>query len=179
MATLQERIEKERAAADAVAAKLTANDAEIKLRAELDALTEKREADERALRDLDLAQREEAAQEALGPKAKIGTVTIQGYPDTFVLVHDPNAFKQFDTTLNSGKKYDPVEVKRRFAMATIYDWNGITDWTAMVRNEAGGETPAGDALRAYLTTYSAMLTPLTNEAGRLAGLYKEERKSRG
>lgn len=175
---IKERIAQEKAALEAVEGKFTPDvEAELADRAELEATRAKREERERALRDLSLSQREDAAREALGAKAKIATLAIQDYPDTFVLAHDPNAYKAWDATLNSGKKFDRVAVNMRLALASIYDWNGITDWTVMIPNGKGGETTAGDALRAYLSENAGLVNPVINAAGGLAGLYKEERKS--
>lgn len=178
---IKERIAQEKAALEALEGQFTADvEAELAARAELEAVRAKREERERTLRDLSLSQREDAAREALGPKAKIATLAIQDYPDAFVLVHDPNAYKAYQAALTAGvngKKVDASAANLRLAIAVVYDWNGITDWASMVPNGKGGETTAGDALRAYLSENTGLVGPITNEAGRLAGSYKEERKS--
>lgn len=178
---IKERIAREKAALEAIEGKFT-EDVQVELadRAELEATRAKREEKERALRDLSLSQREDAAREALGAKAKIATLAIQDYPDTFVLAHDPNAYKAYQAALTAGingKKVDATAANLKLAIAVVHDWNGVTDWTSMVPNGKGGETTAGDALRAYLTENTGLVGPITNEAGRLAGSYKEERKS--
>lgn len=170
---IKAEIAKAKAAAEAAAAKLSEVQDDVADRAELDGWRAKQEEAERQLRDLDLDKREDAAREVLGEKVKIGQVAIKGYPDTFIVIHDPDAYKLWKTTLEGGKKHDAFARDLRFAMAVIHDWNGITDWDKVLPNGRTG----GDALRAYLTDHPAMVTPITNEAGRLAGLYKEERKS--
>ncbi len=178
---IKARIAQEKAALEAIEGKFTPDvEAELADRAELEATRAKREERERALRDLSLSQREDAAREALGAKAKIATVAIQDYPDTFVIVHDQIAYKAYQAALQSGvngKKVDAPAANLKLAIAVVYDWNGITDWSSMVPNGKGGETTAGAALAAYLTENTGLVGPIVNEEGRLAGSYKEERKS--
>lgn len=176
----QARIEKAKASALASAAALTDEmRAEIAFRAEESAWIERDAIDAKLKRDLDIAHREEAAREALGEKAKIGLVVIDDYPDSFILTHKPDAFKLWESTLNSGKKFDRLAVNLRFAVAAIHDWNGITDWNTPMPNYLGKQSSAGVELGAYLTANPGMITPITNEAARLAGLFKEERKRGG
>lgn len=173
---LQSAIEEERRRL--AGAKMSdADAAEVALRAELASLRDARADEERKARDLDLDRREDAAREALGPKAKISQYVVKdATDDTFILVHVPAAYAAWDRAMNSQKKQDLVELRLAYVKAGIHDWNGHTDPTAMI-TIGGVSNPMGHALDMHLRANLALLTPIVNELGRLAGFYKEERKS--
>lgn len=179
---LNERLAAERGALDAAKARITSEDeAEIRVREEIERVRTERLEVEARERDLDLARRLDAARERHGAKAQIATLAIDGHPDTYVLVHSGKAFDTWTRSLRAkadGKKVNPEEASHAYAMAVIDDWNGITEWTSMVPGGEGkGPTTATDALSKHLQANRAQVNPIVNEAAKLAGFLAEARKS--
>jgi len=134
---------------------------------------EAKAAADNTLRDLLLAQREDAAREALGDGAKIGTLKIDEWPDTFVLQYDGKAFarwKHLSDKSHSDKKVDAVKNNRDYAIASTYDWNGLV---------LESDPDVTRRLEMYLKANPAIVTPIINYAAKLAGYFAEERKSGG
>jgi hypothetical protein len=93
---------------------------------------------------------------------------IKGYPDTFIMRRDGKAHsmwvKQIETIARS-KKGDTQEATRKYAVACVYDWNGITDFDATT----------GMRLHQFLTDNPGIVTPLTNACAELVGVYEDSK----
>lgn len=183
---IKARIEAERAALEAARARLTEDDrAEMQAREELARIVEERREVETRVRELDLQRRLDAVRERLGEAAHVATVAIEGREDTYVIAHNEQAFQRWSRTINSAKKPDREAAARDLAKAVIQDWNGhslgdIAAASVMVKLPGmAGPSTVGHALDKHLQVNSAQVTPIVNEAGRLAGLYASERKSGG
>jgi hypothetical protein len=182
---LKAEIAKEKAALEAAKAKISeADEQEIAERAELEKFREQRRAEEARARELDVQRRLDRVRERLGEKAHITAVSIDGYDDTYIIAHDEKAYQAFDRAVSaaaSGKKIDRELVYRNYGKALIQDWNGHDFSTFEAANATihidGKPSPVGAALEQHLRTHQAQVTPITNEGGRLAGLYAESRKS--
>lgn len=161
-----------KSARDAAAGALTDEDkAEIELRKEVAQADAEREAAEQAKRDVDLDRRTDAAREE-NPGAQIAAISIDGYPDTFVLMHSAKAFAKWEADITAAihnKKLDKTEISRTYAVASVIDWNGITDF--------GPTSLNGYTLKEYLKKNSGMVSSITNAAAKLAGAFSEARKS--
>jgi hypothetical protein len=162
-----------------VKARLTEKDQEdIAALKELADLKAEREDEERKQRNLDLDRRMIAAQEALGPDAKIEAVSVQGdWPDTFIVRRNGRAHAQWTqamtnaaTSAANGKKdVDRSSINRRYAIQVVYDWNGHTDFET--------NTERSKELNDFLIENPGLLVPITDAAAKLAGVFAEERKS--
>ena len=160
-------------AADAAESKLTDEDrAEQELRDNIAKARDRELAADTLRRDLSLARREEAANEAL-PTTKLAPLAIDGGTDTFIIMHDAQAFRTWEhgQELASKKKANRADVSRAYAVASIYDWNGLTDFDV--------NPESTNKLTKHLRDNPAQVTPIVNTAGRLAGIFAEERKSSG
>lgn len=175
---LKARIEAEQAAAAAAKSALSPEDIEeLELRKRLQAAEEERERAEQDKRDLDLARREEAARETNGPDAKITSIAIKNYPDSFVIMHDQAAYKAWRELINkslTNKKIDKPAAARDYAVAVVIDWNGKTDFMA---DDADGKNTVGHNLYEYLKKNDGIVDAITNAAAELAGVFREDRKS--
>lgn len=163
-------------AARAVASDLLSEDdrAEITLRERIAKADAERLEAERTKRDLDLGRREDAAREAHGATARLSAIAIEGYADTFILLHSPRAFAAWEAGIQaaaSNRKIDKAEVAREYAVAVVVDWNGITDF--------GLTSLHAHALKEFLKGQPGIVTAIVNEAVRLSGLFAEARKSGG
>ena len=162
-----------KAEADAAESKLTEDDrAEQTVRDSIAKERDRKLAAESARRDLDLARREDAAREAL-PVTKLAPLAIDGGTDTYVIMHDPQAFRVWEhgQEMAAKKKANRADVSRAYAVASVYDWNGLTDFDV--------NPESTNKLTKHLRDNPAQVTPIVNAAGRLAGIFAEERKSGG
>lgn len=199
MATWKEKAEAERAALKAAQDKIEANREEIEGREEYERTKAEREAADRVLRDLDLARRLEALQDA-NPGARYEVVCPDTWPDTFIVRYDAAAHAKWEASVDAdakaeargknGKhlKVDMVKAQRDYAVAVIEDWNGLTDFDTVrpfgadhrppAANAAGGKPSTGGAeLNLFLTENAGIVTPIVGAAARLAGFFAEARKS--
>jgi hypothetical protein len=171
---LRAKIAAEKEQLAAVQARMTEEDrADMAALGELADLKAERQAEERKQRDLDLDRRVLAAQEALGPDAKIEGLAVQAFPDTFIVMGNGRAHaqwtKQMTNAAVSGKKdVDRESINRKYAIQVIYDWNGETDFDNTERSKA---------LNDFLIKNPGIVVPITDVAGKLAGVFAEERKS--
>jgi hypothetical protein len=161
-----------------VKARLTEEDvADIAAFKELADLEAEREAEERKQRNLELDRRVIAAQEVLGPEVKIEPVSVQEWPDTFIVMRNGKAHAAWTqattnaaTAAANGKKdVDRASINRKYAIQVIYDWNGYTDFAT--------NTERSRALNDFLIENPGLVVPITNAAAMLAGVFAEERKS--
>src|SRR4051812_31063192 len=105
--------------------------AEIAARDELARLDgESREA-ERTARDLDLSRRLDAARELLGDGVALIAVSPKEFDDTFIVRRDGKAHAKWNKALaeiaSGNRKIDQAEEARKYAVACVFDWNGIID----------------------------------------------------
>jgi 23S rRNA G2069 N7-methylase RlmK/C1962 C5-methylase RlmI len=145
---------------------------EIELRNRIAEIEAEAEAEERKARNLDLDRRLEAAREALGDKAGLEAVAIEGFKDTFVIQRQSKAHSKWAEDIakaaSPNSKLDRATVNRAYAVAAVYDWNG----------EIGGENPEFTVkLTKYLTDNPGIVTPINNASANLAGVFAQERKS--
>lgn len=180
MATLDEQIAAEEAALAAVRARMTdADREELAKRDRIAAAREQRREEERNEIRLALARREDAVRAKLGDGAKLAQIEIEGHRDTYIIAHSERAYRDYTRAIakkGEGKKIDREGEIFEYAIAVVHDWNGLTDWNAMVGNT--GNT-AGAALRAHLKANLGQATAIVNEAVSLGGLIAEARKSAG
>jgi hypothetical protein len=160
-----------------VKGRLTDEDlADIAAFKELDELDSERETEERKQRNLNLDRRMLAAQAAL-PDVKFEAVAVQGWPDTFIVRRNGRAHAAWTQQItkaniaaNNGKKdVDRESINRRYAIQVVYDWNGQTDFDT--------NTERSKELNDFLVANPGLVVPITDAAGKLAGVFAEERKS--
>lgn len=145
---------------------------EIELRNAIARADEERKAAELARRELELDRWEEEARALHGPDAKIATIMIDGYDDSFVVKHSSKDFKKWEQGVNKSfvdKKFDRDKNARDYAVASVICWNGATDFS--LSSQSGGE------LVAHLTRNPGIVTSITSAAAKLAGAFTEARKS--
>lgn len=156
----------------AAKAKLTdADRAEIDEREALSKIEDEAKAEEEKARYLDLQRRLESAEE-LNPGKRFATVSIEGFPDTFVVFADAPSHIKWENELSKSaqnKGSDRNAIHRSYAQSVIYDWNGN------VRKDEDSEFTV--KLIKFLTDNPGVVTPLTDAAIRLAGAVAAERKS--
>jgi len=170
---IQQQVAETRKRLAELQAKLSDEDrAEIAARDEL-AKAEQELQDERERQMiLDLDRRMEKAKESLGPDAMIRAVAIKNYPDTFIVQKSVKAHKKFNQATRDrqeGKGGRAADLDLAYAVAVVYDWNGI------VADELDSEF--GVKLQKYLTDNPGLITPITNAAIELMGVFAAERKS--
>ena len=167
---LIEDIAAERARLAAANARITDDDrAEIGLREQRDSLRAEREKIERVARDLDLARRLDAIR-ASDPEATFAPLTVQEWPDSFIVRRDGKAHSAWERRITSEKKKggnDHREAAREYAIAVVVDWNGASI----------DATEAAARFRKFLEQNTGIVTPITDLAARLNGVFAEERKS--
>lgn len=172
------------AKADASRPRLTdADKEEAKLRAEIAAFEATAKAADAEARGLDLARREDAAREVLGPKVPVSTLEgeADGHAHTFVLRYaGSRAFATWENGIGlshlgskdpqTRKKVDRADVNKTFALASVYDWNGTL------------VTPGSNALAelsSLLDGFSGIASALALAGRALSGAAMEDRKSGG
>lgn len=178
MPDLKKRLEEAKANLAAVKAKLSEKDIEeIAQFQQIADIEAERDAEERKQRNLNLDRRMEQAREDLGPDVKIESVSVQEWPDTFIVMRSGKAHAAWTqattnaaTAAANGKKdIDRASINRKYALQVIYDWNGYTDFAT--------NTERSSELNKFLIENPGLLTPITNAAALLAGVFAEERKS--
>lgn len=173
---MKQRIADAKARLEAAKAALSEDDrAELEQRKTLAELGEQVEEEEKTRRHLDLDRRLDAAQAALGPTASLEAVSIEKYEDTFIVMRNGKAHASWNQAMSSaaaaaaqGKTVDRGSINRKYAVQVIYDWNGETDFTDPQRTVD---------LDKFLIANPGVVTPITDAAARLAGIYAEARKS--
>ena len=161
----------EKAITDADRAEMAAREELAKIEAE----TREAEAQKRGL---DLERRFDAAKETLGALPLRG-LAIKDTTHTFVLrAPGAKAYNEWEkgiaasaTASVTGAKVDRAAISRAFAVASVHDWNGITDF--------GPSATDGDKLIKFLTAYPAIASDIVNIGVELAKMAAEERKSGG
>lgn len=170
---LKERIAAEKAALEKAKAALSEDDrAEIAMREELAQLQAQRELEERAKREVELERRLDSAREELGDEIKVKGVSVREFPDTFVIMRNGKAHAAWSDAISKAvqnKNADRAAIHRKYAIAVVYDWNGINDF------ETNAESTT--RLSQFLTANPGIVTPITDAAAELAGIFAEERKS--
>jgi hypothetical protein len=181
MATLDERIAAAAAKKEASEKAYTdADRAEAAKREQLAKLEDDAADVDTMKRDLDIERRMDTARDALGDGVHLKEVVVDGLPHTFIVKNaGAKSYNQWENDISKagqkGRGIDRSQVNRTYALASVHDWNGITDWKAV--NEDG--EPNGRALADLLTDYPGIATSIVNAAAKLNGLASEERKSKG
>ncbi len=178
MKSLDEQLAQAKAARAAAEAAFTEADAAEESKRAL--LADERKAESEAAtrkRDLDLARRLESAIGEGDPR-EFRAVIIEGFADTFIIRRNGTAHAKWERALESAasndrnkKKADKEAASRAYAIASVVDWNGDTDF------QVGLKRNLGDDLDKFLTVNPGIVTPLNNAAGRVNGVFAEERKS--
>ncbi len=177
---LDERIAKAREELAKAKAAFTPEDREfMRKRQELAQIQEAQEDEARASREASLEKRLEAALEALGDEAIFDGLMIKTFPDTFIIMRNGKAHATWmDATTRShatgGKPADRSAIHRRYAIACVYDWNGIV--------YADGDKALADdtrKLEKFLTENPGVVTPITDLAVKLAGVFADARSKSG
>lgn len=143
---------------------------EIEIRRSIALAEEQREKAEIEKRELDLERRYEAACEE-EPSAKITSLLVDDYPDSFVIRHSSAAYAKWETEITAAannKKLDKARISRSYAVASVIDWNGLDLSDPM--------SPGGDLVE-YLKRNPGIVTSIVNAAAKLAGAFSEARKS--
>lgn len=161
---------------DEAKAAITEDDREeIAQRAELAQIEEERRDAERLRRDLDLERRLSKARDTLGD-VKMKAVTVKEFPDTFIVVRKGKAHAAWTESMSNaahsklqGQKIDRGAINRKYATEVVYDWNGTTDFDANPESTR--------QLVKFLIENPGVVTPLTDAAAELSGVFAEERKS--
>jgi CRP-like cAMP-binding protein len=170
--TLEERRAELTKKRDAARALMTSADRdEVKAREEIAKLEDEEREAVAERRALDLARRFEAAADKVGAET-IRPLSIKGFPDTFIVERNGGAHAAWSKSIAdsvSNKKIDRAEVDRKYAREAIRDWNGRDLEDSTVTHE----------LDKFLTTNPGVVTPITNLAAELNGVFAEERKSTG
>ncbi len=170
---LKARLAEEKALLEKAKAALTEDDrAEIALREEIALVQMQREQEELAKLEIDLERRLDVARQSLGDSLKVAGVIARGYSDSFVVMRNGKAHATWTQSMakaQQNKNADRDDINRKYAMAVVYDWNGIIDFDS--------NAVSTHKLRAYLTENPGLITPITNAAAELAGVFAEERKS--
>ena len=123
--------------------------------------------------EIDLARREDAARETLGPKVPVRRLVFEDLGHSMI-VRAPSAKahatweKQIAESANN-TKIDRAEVTRNYALACVHDLDGQTDLHGLA-SKHGGE------LLAFVREYPAVATSIANLAAELGGLVLAERK---
>lgn len=169
---LDSKIAQAKARRDTAAALLTVEDKEEQAkREELAQVLAEAEKAESAKRDLDLDRRMDRAMDALGEAAKLKSLAIQEYEDTFIIQRNGKAHSAWVDALRAaglGKKVDRPAADRKYAVAVVYDWNGETDFE---------KTDLGARLIKFLTDNPGVVSPIVDCASKLNGVFQEEQKS--
>jgi hypothetical protein len=175
---LDERIAKAREDLAKAKAAFTDEDREfMQKRRELAAIEEEREEEERARREASLEKRLAATAEALGDEALFEGLMINSFPDTFIIVRNGKAHAAWmDATTRShaggGKPADRTSIHRAYAMKCIRDWNGIVFDDDVHPDQTR-------KLEKFLTENPGIVTPITDVAVRLAGVFADARSKSG
>lgn len=125
---------------------------------------------EREARDLDLKRRLDAAIESGIDSAELETLTIESFPDSFIIRRNGRAHARWaerTQAAKNGKKIDQSALDREYAIALVYDWNGVVEFDAITTS----------ALAKRLTEHSGLVIPITNVGLKLNGTSAEVRKS--
>jgi hypothetical protein len=171
VSALEARLATAQAKLDAARARLSTEDREeIEAREQLAKLEAETKSENERRRLLDLERRLDLARERLGEKAAVEAVAIEGFEDTFIVRRDGKAHGIWSESISKAVATggDRLAVNRQYAVAVVEDWNGVV----------GGDDPEfTKKLRDFLTTNPGIVTPITDCAGRLAGIFAAERKS--
>lgn len=148
---------------------------EIGLRKEIAQTKGEREEEERTKRQADLDRRLDAARVKL-PEATFEGVMVKGFPDTFIVRRNGRAHAAWlDASSRShvtgGKRADREQMHKKYAMDVIYDWNGIT----FEDGPRGANPEDTRKLSKFLDENPGVITPITDEAVRLAGVFADAR----
>jgi hypothetical protein len=124
-----------------------------------------------------LADRVEMAR-ASNPKSQFSGLMIRTFPDTFIVMRNGQAHAAWQAAIiNAGRTetqnrapVDRSPINMKYALACVFDWNGEQNFGA---DKDGTEN--ADRLRKYLIQNPGIVTPITDAAAELAGVFADER----
>jgi len=124
--------------------------------------------------EIELARREDAAREALGPRIPVRRLVLEDLGHSMI-VRAPSAkahqtWEKQIAESASNNKIDRGEVTRNYALACVYDLDGETDLHGLASKK-------GAELLSFLKEYPAVATSIANLAAELGGLVLASRKS--
>lgn len=172
---LQQRLAAAQAKRAAAEAAITDDDrAEQELRDKIAAEESAALAAADAKRALDAERYLDATRAEFGDAAALKIVSVKSFPDTFIVKRNGQAHARWHTRLTdgsrNGKKIDSIALGLDYALAAVVSWNGRS-----LGGEVGNDV--GPALRLFLQANPGVITPITDAAGELNGIFAEERKS--
>ncbi len=141
--------------------------------------TERKAAEDAAVRarDLDISRRLDAAIGEGDPR-ECKAVIIRGFADTFIIRRNGKAHAKWERAIENAasndrnkKRADKDTASRAYAIESVIDWNGQTDFDASVTRDLGAQ------LDKFLIANPGIVTPLNNASGEVNGIFTEERKS--
>jgi hypothetical protein len=123
-------------------------------------------------RQLDLDRRVDIARSNLGPEIPVRGILMEDYNDSFVVIADGAAHAKWSNSIamfNATGKGDRLEIGREYARSVVYDWDG------QIFDDQSSELT--HKLEVRLTEKPGFVSPITNAAADLAGVFAEARKS--
>lgn len=151
---------------------------EIQKRLEIAQIHAEAAAAELKRRQLELDRAMDRVRTRLGPEIPITGILIDGASDFYVVRADGKAHADWQNSVlndkNRGKGGERLTIARRYALKVVESWNGKEPSDDLSNPEAAEFTRKLDA---HLTEKPGQVTPITDEAARLAGVFVEERKS--
>lgn len=166
---LKEKLARAIVDAEAAEAALEPLKESIAMRSELADTTARKNAAVRAKAWEEVERRREALETGFTVEA----LMVQAFPDTFIVRRNGPAHREWTNQIRkanqSGKHIDTDPIHRKYAIATIVDWNGIQDF------DTNSESTV--KLGKYLADNSGLLSPICDLAAKLAGVFADEQKS--
>ena len=177
---IKARIAQRTAELQAAKAKLSDDDrAEMELREEENSLIKKIKEEEEIARNLDLDRRLDRAVELTGrSRDEFRAVAIEGYPDTFIVERNNKAHQNYFNAMAhraQTEKGDLLAIRRAFALAIVYDFNG--DIASTEIGEGAEKPELTLKLKRYFEANPGTTLPLTTAGAELAGVFAASRKS--
>lgn len=144
------------------------------LRAQIQKAEAEAESEERTKLFDALTDRLEATKVAF-PDRQFLPVMAQRYPDTFIVARNGKAHASWVAALARSTRAsmqgktaeDPSKITLQYAIDSLYDWNGATAFDT--------DPELSRKLRIYLTENPGLVSPITEAAGELAGVFADQR----
>lgn len=130
-----------------------------------------------AKRDIELARRLDAAVEKAGDPRAVKAVTVKRFSDTFIIERNGKAHAGWDRgcvaaqSTDKHRRVDMADVRRKYAVDSVIDWNGRTDFDVTPTKNLGAE------LDKFLALNPGVATSIVAAAVEINGALVEERKS--
>lgn len=143
-----------------------------RLRRERAQIEQEQKDEDRARIRENLECRLDQAKADLGDESCVEGLMIKTFPDTFIVRRNGKAHAAWlDATArshaNGGKRQDRTEMHKKYAMAVVYDWNGV-------RYDDDVHPESTRKLSKFLEENPGVVQAITDMAVRLAGVFAEE-----